>query len=114
MDFRLSAEEENLREMVADFVRTELLPLEPEFAYAPDIFEGSRWKSRVKTSEDPEIKSYLGLMQELEDRWNRETNYNAIFISATEKVNISELRQVILDKVKALYAIRYPYKANFY
>lgn len=61
---------------------------------------------------EPAVKAQL--MQELEDRWNRETNYNAIFISATEKVNISELRQVILDKVKALYAIRYPYKANFY
>ncbi len=54
------------------------------------------------------------LMQDLKDRWNRDTNYNAIFISATEKINIDELRKVILDKVKALYAIRYPYKANFY
>jgi GTPase len=54
------------------------------------------------------------LMQELKDRWNRETNYNSIFVSATEKINIEELRKVILDKVKALYAIRYPYKANFY
>ncbi len=54
------------------------------------------------------------LMQDLKDRWNRETNYNSIFISATEKINIDELRKVILDKVKALYAVRYPYKANFY
>jgi GTP-binding protein HflX len=61
---------------------------------------------------EPSVKAQL--MQELSDRWNRETNYNAIFVSATEKINLSELRQVILDKVKALYAIRYPYKANFY
>jgi GTP-binding protein HflX len=60
----------------------------------------------------PEIKAQL--MQELLDRWNNETNYNAIFISATEKLNIEELRTVILDKVKELYAIRYPYKSNFY
>ncbi len=54
------------------------------------------------------------MMQDLKDRWNRETNYNAIFVSATEKQNIDELRIVILDKVKDLYAIRFPYKTNFY
>ena len=68
MDFRLSAEEESLRTMVEEFVRDELVPLEPEFLHAPDIFEGSRWKSRVKTSSDPEIQRYLGLMTELEKK----------------------------------------------
>jgi hypothetical protein len=43
MDFHLSSDEENLRKVVAEFVRNELIPLEPEFANAPDIFEGSRW-----------------------------------------------------------------------
>ena len=68
MNFHLSAEEESLRESVAEFVRTELLPLEPEFAYAPDIFEGSRWKSRVRSSTDPEIKRYLEIMEGIEKR----------------------------------------------
>ena len=54
------------------------------------------------------------LMQELQDRWNHNTNYNAIFVSATEKLNIDELRKLILDKVRALYAIRYPYKTLQY
>ena len=68
MNFNLSAEEESLRQSVAEFVRTELLPLEPEFAYAPDIFEGSRWKSRVRSSTDPEIKRYLEIMEGIEKR----------------------------------------------
>src|SRR5215208_1067775 len=68
MNFNLSAEEESLRQSVAEFVRTELLPLEPEFAYAPDIFEGSRWKSRVRSSTDPEIKRYLEIMEAIEKR----------------------------------------------
>jgi GTP-binding protein HflX len=59
-----------------------------------------------------EVKTQL--LQDLRDRWNNETQYNAIFISALEKTNIEELRSVILDKVKELYAIRYPYKTNFY
>ena len=68
MDFRLSAEEEDLRKAVEEFVREELVPLEPEFAHAPDIFEGSRWKSRVKSSPDPEIQRYLAIMVELEKK----------------------------------------------
>jgi len=66
MEFRLSPEEENLRKVVEDFVRDELIRLEVEFANAPDIFEGSRWKSRVKASQDPEIKKYLDIMADLE------------------------------------------------
>ena len=68
MEFYLSSDEENLRKVVADFVRDELVPLEPEFTNAPDIFEGSRWKSRVKSSDDPEIKRYLGIMEGLEKK----------------------------------------------
>ena len=68
MDFRLSPEEENLRKVVEDFVRDELVPLEAEFTHAPDIFEGSRWKSRVRSSQDPEIQRYLVIMTELEKK----------------------------------------------
>jgi GTP-binding protein HflX len=50
----------------------------------------------------------------LEARWQRETHYNAVFISATEKRNIEGLRNTILDKVRQHYAVRYPYKTNFY
>jgi acyl-CoA dehydrogenase len=68
MDFRLSAEEENLRQSVEAFVRDELLPWEPEFENAPDIFEGSRWKSRAKLSTDPEVQRYIAIMENLEKK----------------------------------------------
>ncbi len=54
------------------------------------------------------------MMRDLEARWQRETNYNSIFVSALEKKNIESLRSLILDKVRKLYAIRYPYKTLFY
>jgi acyl-CoA dehydrogenase len=66
MEFNLSPADESLRKVVEEFVRDELIPLEAEFANAPDIFEGSRWKSRVKNSPEPEIQRYLGIMAELE------------------------------------------------
>lgn len=68
MEFRFLPEEEELRRVVAEFVQDELIPLEPEFEHAPDIFEGSRWKSRVKSSQDPEIQRYLKIMEDLEQR----------------------------------------------
>ncbi len=68
MDFRLSSAEEGLRKKVEEFVRDELIPLEPEFLHAPDIFEGSRWKSRAKLSRDPEIRRYIEIMEGLEKK----------------------------------------------
>jgi alkylation response protein AidB-like acyl-CoA dehydrogenase len=65
MDFRLKPEEEELRRQVEDFVREEVIPLEPVFEGAPDIFEGSRWKSRAKLSRDPEVQRYIGIMEDL-------------------------------------------------
>lgn len=66
MDFRLSAEEETLRKTVEEFVRERLIPLEPQFEDAPDIFEGSRWKSRARLSDDPVIRRYVEIMEDLE------------------------------------------------
>ena len=53
------------------------------------------------------------LMGELKERWMRETNGHCVFVSATEKRNIDELRRIILEKVRELYKIRYPYKSEF-
>lgn len=53
------------------------------------------------------------ILNDLYERWQRETDDNAVFISATEKRNLDSLRQTILQKVKALYRIRYPYKTEF-
>lgn len=54
------------------------------------------------------------ILQDLYDRWNHETGGNAVFVSATERRNVEELRSSILNKVKELYKIRYPYKSIFY
>lgn len=54
------------------------------------------------------------ILEDLKQRWQGQTNGNAIFISALERTNIDELRRVILDKVRELYRIRYPYKTDFF
>ncbi len=54
------------------------------------------------------------ILQDLYDRWQGETNGQAVFISALEKRNLPLLRETILQKVRELYRIRYPYKTDFF
>lgn len=54
------------------------------------------------------------MLRELKERWERETHGNCVFIAATERRNVEELRDTILSKVKELYQIRYPYRTAFY
>jgi GTP-binding protein HflX len=53
------------------------------------------------------------ILLDLRERWERETNGNAVFVSALERKNIDQLRQQILDKVREMYRVRYPYKTEF-
>ena len=54
------------------------------------------------------------ILKDLHARWTEATNGNAIFVSALERNNIDALRATILDKVRELYRIRYPYKTEFF
>ncbi len=61
---------------------------------------------------DPATKE--DILTDLKDRWQEQTGGNAIFISALERTNIEQLRQTILEKVRELYNIRYPYRTDFF
>jgi len=54
------------------------------------------------------------LIKQLKRRWDNLTHGNCVFISATERKNIEELRETILRKVRELYHERYPYMTQFY
>jgi GTP-binding protein HflX len=54
------------------------------------------------------------IMSELHERWERETNGNSVFVSATERRNIDDLRRTIMEKVKEMYKIRYPYRTEHF
>jgi GTP-binding protein HflX len=53
------------------------------------------------------------ILNDLYERWQRETNGNAVFVAAIEKRNIDSLRESILQKVRKMYRVRYPYKTEF-
>lgn len=72
-----------------------------------DLYEKNTFDPWLEESTKQEI------LADLRERWERETEGNAIFISALERRNIDGLRKSILDKVRELYRIRYPYKTEF-
>ena len=60
---------------------------------------------------DPEVKE--GLLHELKDRWQNDTQSRCVFVSATERREIDVLRTSILSQVREMYTKRYPYKTGY-
>jgi GTP-binding protein HflX len=54
------------------------------------------------------------ILQDLKQRWQNITRGNCVFVSALERKNIDELRQTILNKVREMYQVRYPYKSEYF
>jgi GTP-binding protein HflX len=61
---------------------------------------------------EEEVKA--DILRELKEKWQEETKGNCVFISATERTNIDKLRQTILNKVREMYQVRYPYRAEYF
>ena len=72
-----------------------------------DLYEAQTFDEWLEESTKKEI------LEDLRDRWNNETNGNAVFVSALEKTNMDMLRKTILEKVRELYRIRFPHKSEF-
>ncbi len=52
------------------------------------------------------------ILKELKQKWNDLTEGNCVFISATEKININNLRDLLLRRIKEIYDVRYPFKTE--
>ncbi|HEX7846917.1 MAG TPA: GTPase HflX [Chitinophagaceae bacterium] len=72
-----------------------------------DLYEKNTFDEWLEDSTKKEI------LDDLYERWQRETNGNAVFVSAIEKRNLDALRNTILEKVRLMYKLRYPYKTEF-
>lgn len=54
------------------------------------------------------------ILRDLRQRWEEATHHQCVFVSATERQNLEGLRTLILEKVRDMYSIRYPYKTMIY
>ena len=72
-----------------------------------DLYEQQTFDEWLEESTKKEI------LNDLYERWQNETGGNAVFVAAIEKRNLDQLRKTILEKVREMYRIRYPYKTEF-
>mgnify|MGYP006298323249 FL=1 len=61
----------------------------------------------------PKTKENLTL-EELRKSWMAKINTPCVFISAKNKQNIEEFREVLYEKVKEIHQVRYPYNDFLY
>ena len=69
-----------------------------------DLYEEKNFDEWLDESVQQEI------LRELKEKWEEATDNNCVFVSAVERKNIDALRELILQKVRELYQIRYPYR----
>ena len=73
-----------------------------------DLYEKNNFDKYLQSDVKQDI------LNDLKKSWMSKSNYHCVFISATEKNNVGELRVMLTDLVKEQYQIRYPYKTEFF
>jgi GTP-binding protein HflX len=53
-------------------------------------------------------------LEDLMNSWMAKNNNPCIFISAKQKTNLEQLKQLLYDKVREIHAARYPYDTFLY
>lgn len=73
-----------------------------------DLYEEKTFDEWLESSVKQEI------LHDLKEKWEQITNHNCVFISALERKNMDALRELILQRVRDMYQVRYPYKTMLY
>lgn len=73
-----------------------------------DLYEEKNFDEWLDESVKQEI------LRDLKEKWDHATDNNCVFVSALERNNIDALREIILEKVKEMYKVRYPYRTVQY
>ncbi|MFI5152261.1 MAG: GTPase HflX [Chitinophagales bacterium] len=82
----------------------------------PTLYIFNKLDQYEKNHFDPwlEEKVKKEILDELIQKWEWETHDQCVFISATEKRNMDQLRKKLLAKVRQLYIQRYPYRTEHF
>ena len=72
-----------------------------------------RWTEKEPDDLTPPTKENISL-DELKRTWMAKLQENCLFISAREKINIDEFREVLYKKVRELHVQKYPYNDFLY
>ncbi len=67
-----------------------------------------------KEDYDKDPEETIHTFQDLKESWIAKTNSKSIFISAKQKTNLQELRELLYEEVKKIHVKRYPYNDFLY
>lgn len=76
--------------------------------------------NKLDAYEERQFDEYLSeevkreILNDLKKSWQKQTNNSCVFVSATKKMNIEDLRSRLILEVAELYHKRYPYKAGYF
>ena len=100
----------NFEEQI-EIVEKTLLEIDGEEKATILVFNKIDAFTYIKIDEDdltPSTRENVSL-EELRKTWMAKLNNNCIFISATNKTNVDELKQMLYDRIKEIHVERYPY-----
>lgn len=100
----------NFEEQI-EIVEKTLLEIDGEEKATILVFNKIDAFTYIKKDEDdltPSTRENVSL-EELRKTWMAKLNNNCIFISATNKTNVDELKQMLYDRIKEIHVERYPY-----
>ncbi len=76
--------------------------------------------NKLDAYEEQQFDEYLSeevkreILNDLKKSWQKQTNNSCVFVSATKKMNIEDLRSRLILEVTELYHKRYPYKTGYF
>ncbi len=66
------------------------------------------WTEKAEDDLTPATKENISL-EELKNTWMARIGEDCIFISARERLNVDELKQLMYDRIRQLHVQKYPY-----
>jgi GTPase len=76
--------------------------------YVFNKVDAFRFVEKEEDDLSPKTRDHLSL-EEWKNSWLAKSNAPAVFISATRKVNIGALKQLLYDEVKSIHSQRFPF-----
>ena len=99
--------------VIAEIALKDCFNIRDMFALSQKLRDNFCLVTKEEDDLTPIKKENLSL-NDLKQTWMSKLNIDSIFISALDKINFDELREILYERVKAMHVKRYPYNNFLY
>jgi GTP-binding protein HflX len=68
------------------------------------------YQEKINQLDPTDLEHHLPTLDEMKKTWLAKSGHPTVFISAAQKVNIDELKQVMYNEIKSMHLSIYPHK----